>query len=163
MSANNAFKPLHSSPEGYETGLAPGMTTSITAGPPGRMQTTSTYHYPGQHPAAYAALGGAGAGAAGAGAMNYRGVESDQVPLRNGEFDDFSRGFHDALERIGEEEEPTRLDTGHSNGIISNSPSVGGSGHDLADGQAAVAEGTEQPPRPLWQQQRRQSRNLMWM
>jgi hypothetical protein len=76
------------------------------------------------------------------------------VPLTR-EIDDFSRGFHDALGRIGEEDESgssfygSRTNVNEGNGV-----SGGGS-----DGP----EGPYGGVRPLWQQQRRQSRNLMWM
>jgi len=195
--SGHSFKPLHSTPpDGYEDPAhAPGMTTQITAGP---QQTTATYHYPGQNPAAYvAAAGGAGAGAAMLGGTHgyhggaqYQSLDTDQAPLTR-EFDDFSRGFQDALDRIGEEDEGHSGDLGergsssgsggsggsasHTNGYMANGNGNGyglsapGSQQqqqsqevaELADGQAPAQPGD--PPRPLWQQNRRQSRNLMWM
>jgi len=210
--SGHSFKPLHGSSEGYDSGGGPGMTTQITVGAPGQYQTTSTYHYPGQHPAAYATAAGAGAGAAMLGADAYRGaqyqsMDTDQAPLTR-EFDDFSRGFQDALDRIGEEDEEHHASgdlgergsssasgngtgsgmgsgTGTGSGSstsYTNGNMVSGNGNgfgvgtgaggvgwgqqpqpaELADGQAAAEESGD-PPQPLWQQNRRQSRNLMWM
>lgn len=100
-----------------------------------------------------AAGAGAGAGAAyhGAYASPHDGMDSsdDEVPLRTGspEIDDFSRGFHDALSRIGEEDEDSAEDGVNRGGMSGR----GGGGGDLGDNS-----------RPLWLQSRRQSRNLMW-
>ncbi|EGS21779.1 uncharacterized protein CTHT_0036470 [Thermochaetoides thermophila DSM 1495] len=77
-------------------------------------------------------------------------LESDQVPLtRAAEFDEFHQGFQAALDRIGEEDE----DMAHE--PYRDNPT----GSDSAAGNSLV------PPssRPLWQQNRRQSRNMMWM
>lgn len=112
------------------------------------------YHYPGQNPAAYAAAGaGAGVGAAGAyGAYAEDEDEElhhgDEVPLRqrSPEIEDFSRGFQDALSRIGEEDE-TELSSDSNGGNMNQR----GSGDPNEDGA-----------RPLWLQTRRQSRNMMW-
>ncbi|KAM7198396.1 hypothetical protein V8F20_006157 [Naviculisporaceae sp. PSN 640] len=94
----------------------------------------SDYSYPGQYPAAYAAA------AAAQGGYGHSRLEPDQIPLTR-EIDDFSHGFQQALGRIGEEDEPPYNGNGNGNGT----------GHY----NGAV--------RPLWQQNRRQSRNLMWM
>lgn len=97
---------------------------------------------------------GAAAPAAGAGG-DYRGAYAspndsgdDEVPLRHGspEMDDFTQGFHDALSRIGEEDEEDLRD-GVNGGGMSGSNQTG----DLGENS-----------RPLWLQSRRQSRNLMW-
>ncbi|KAK0715550.1 hypothetical protein B0H67DRAFT_242965 [Lasiosphaeris hirsuta] len=179
------FTPLHQDNESYETGMRPGaqplsgnpvFSTDLTAGGPspfayqGAGTHTSYpppgagYVYPGQFPAVFAAGGGIGPGGAPIpgvaitapspvsshknekGILSERGGESssgkalatgaeDQVPLTR-ELDDFSQGFTAALGRIGEEEEDRdRVKT--------------------ATGAGGV--------RPLWQQNRRQSRNLMWM
>jgi hypothetical protein len=110
------------------------------------------YHYPGQNPSAYAGAG-AGAGAAAAAAARAVGARpdngeagyDDRVPLTR-EIDDFSRGFQDALGRIGEEDE---YDPHNSTGTANNG---------LGD-----ASRQSSGSKPLWQQNRRQSRNLMWM
>lgn len=132
----------------------------VTGGPNSRNTVFQTggvgdYHYPGQNPAAWAGAAGAGAGA---GAAAYHGAYAsphdsggeDEIPLRYGspEIDDFSRGFHDALSRIGEEDEED-LES-HVNGSgMPGTNNTGGSG-DLGDA------------RPLWLQSRRQSRNQFW-
>lgn len=85
------------------------------------------------------------------------------IPLTR-EIDDFSRGFHDALGRIGSEDE-------HDNGPSRTRAGVSerhGVGRPTAAGREPYADDAAdaQPynnMRPLWQQQRRQSRNLMWM
>ncbi|KAK3352662.1 hypothetical protein B0T25DRAFT_500931 [Lasiosphaeria hispida] len=165
------FTPLHQDNESYETGMRPGtqplsgnpvFSTDLTAGGPspfayqGAGTHTSYpppgvgYVYPGQFPAAFAAGGGIGPG----GAL----IPGDQVPLRR-EIDDFSQGFTAALGRIGEEEEDRdRVKTATS------------SGGDTTGGEAVrqSGDGDDEPSgaggvRPLWQQNRRQSRNLMWM
>lgn len=107
-------------------------------------------------------LGAAGAGAAGAAAYHGTyvsprdGSGDDEIPLRHGspEIDDFSRGFQDALSRIGEEDEEELSDEVHHGGNMSPNGTNGGGGGatgDLGDNS-----------RPLWLQSRRQSRNLMW-
>lgn len=139
--------------------------THVTGGPNSRNTVFQTggagdYSYPGQNPAAWAGAGAAAAaaGAAGAGAAAYHGAYAtphdgggdDQIPLRYGspEIDDFTSGFHDALSRIGEEDEEDM--ESHVNGSgMRGTNSMGGSG-DLGDS------------RPLWLQSRRQSRNQMW-
>lgn len=107
------------------------------------------YYYTG--PDSQAAGAGAGTAVAydGAYASPHDSSGEDEVPLRHSspEIEDFSRGFHDALSRIGEEDED-ELDEVNGNGTMSGTS--GGSSGDLGD------------PRPLWLQSRRQSRNLMW-
>ncbi|KAK3378757.1 hypothetical protein B0T24DRAFT_139085 [Lasiosphaeria ovina] len=127
------------------------------------------YHYPGQYPAAYA---GAGSGR----------VEPDQVPLTR-EIDDFSQGFQVALGRIGEEDEDRLVQgTGNGggrgglddlavnegNGVNGPPPAAAGTGATAAAGATGDNASTSDASyrgsvRPLWQQNRRQSRNLMWM
>ncbi|KAK3400029.1 hypothetical protein B0T20DRAFT_407638 [Sordaria brevicollis] len=99
------------------------------------------YHYPGQFPAAYA--GGA--------ASRKSKLEPDQVPLTR-EIDDFSQSFNQALGRI--DEGGSSMETGRDSNI------GGGAGSDAGGGSNTVGNGMS---RPLWQQNRRQSRNLMWM
>ena len=67
-------------------------------------------------------------------------MEPDQVPLTR-EIDEFSQGFNTALGDIREDDEPA-----------SNAESMSTYPARRGDGG-----------RPLWQQNRRQSRNLMWM
>lgn len=103
--------------------------------------------------AAGVAAAGAGAGAAYHGAYaspHDMDSSDDEVPLRTGspEIEDFSRGFHDALSRIGEEDEDSGEDGVNRGGMSGRG---GGGGGDLGDSS-----------RPLWLQTRRQSRNLMW-
>jgi hypothetical protein len=121
------------------------------------------YQYPTyQYPAAY----GGGTGVAPSPVvMTVRGherqLEPDRVPLTR-EIDDFSHGFSAALGRIGEEGEEEVGELGADAGGIA----AGGEA-----GASAAAAGLRSPPRsagssptrPLWQQNRRQSRNLMWM
>lgn len=122
----------------------------------GEYQPHHDYHYPGQNPAAWAA-GGAAAGAAAGGAAAYHGAYAtphdgdDEIPLRYGspEIDDFSRGFHDALSRIGEEDEEDLESHVNGSGMPGTNNTGGGSG-DLGES------------RPLWLQSRRLSRNHMW-
>ncbi|KAK3935801.1 hypothetical protein QBC46DRAFT_396646 [Diplogelasinospora grovesii] len=170
------FMAINQDNDAFETGLPPPMAMAQTTGPDFSTDLSAggpspfayagaagvvnsgaahnsypppdRYHYPGQYPAAYA-------GAAQGGG---RRLESDQVPLTHEtrEIDDFSQSFHAALGRIGEEDESN----GHG----------GENGGDLAINEGngvngGNGEGGSSPPgmRPLWQQNRRQSRNLMWM
>lgn len=90
-----------------------------------------------------------------------RGEASDEVPLTR-EIDDFSRGFNDALERIGEEPEGPVNGNGMNNGY-NGSGSANGSGTPPGSGSGTGnGEGSSSSTTPLWQQNRRQSRNLMW-
>ncbi|KAL2141250.1 hypothetical protein VTI28DRAFT_2663 [Corynascus sepedonium] len=105
-----------------------------------------------------------------------RHLESDQVPLTSGgrELDDFSQGFHAALGRIGEEDEEDEEEDelqsrarGYGGGGYQGPyrDHVGGTG-DNNGGGGIVEGGTlegDGSGKPLWQQNRRQSRNLMWM
>jgi len=144
----------------------------------------SAYAYPGQNPGgAYAPLAGAAAVGAGAGIAGgygtYRGVqptgglEADQVPLTR-EVDDFSRNFNDALSRIGEEDSSDLADYYRNTGTTMSGAmgGVNGNGNNTVSGShytsdqplTSAGEGTQgSADRPLWQQNRRQSRNLMWM
>lgn len=128
------------------------------------------YHYPGQFPAAYAGAGtpviitGAPAGVAYAQAYSDRKgkgpLESDQVPLTRD--DTGPKG----LGPIGEEDEDReRLGTGTSSGGDISDPSgmqPSGSGNGQG-GPNSPEEAGSPGGRPLWQQNRRQSRNQMWM
>lgn len=137
----------------------------VTGGPNSRNTVFQTggvgdyhYQYPGQNPAAWAGAGGAAAGAGGAAAV-YHGAYAtphdgggeDEIPLRYGspEIDDFSRGFHDALSRIGEEDEEDLESHVNGSGMPGTNTTGSGSG-DLGES------------RPLWLQSRRMSRNQMW-
>lgn len=109
------------------------------------------------------AAGGAAAATAGGDVDGYRGPyasphddsSDDEVPLRHGspEIEDFSRGFNDALSRIGEEDEED-LDQVNGSRMSPNGNGNGGGHGDTGD--------LGEPNRPLWLQPRRQSRNLMW-
>ncbi|KAJ9133939.1 hypothetical protein NKR19_g8853 [Coniochaeta hoffmannii] len=180
---SGGYAPAHQDQEGWETGMPPGAAaaaggTGLGAGsalypghpyPPAR----TGYGYPSsQYPAGYGV--GAGSSAAGAagiyggippprpGREPYEPEAGDQIPLTR-EIDDFSRGFHDALGRIGEEDEydssPNHSGTGVNEGNGVNRPGGAGRGNESDDAVAGPYGGV----RPLWQQQRRQSRNLMWM
>lgn len=144
------------------------------------------YHYPGQYPAAYAGAGSSGSAALSMMGMNLnrgaeRHLESDQVPLTSAaaaagsssrEIDDFSQGFHAALGRIGEEDEEEEDDHdmhGGGGGLgqvmqagyrddETAAAAAGLGGEEGGTNESASGQG-----RPLWQQNRRQSRNLMWM
>jgi hypothetical protein len=106
------------------------------------------YRYPGQYPAAYATQGGAVAASI---------FAPERIPLTT-EIDHFSRGFSDVLGRIGEEEE-YEIDDSTNNGDMagvsgSNMNSVGGASTSNTHGARS---------QPLWQQNRRRGRNLMWV
>jgi len=133
------------------------------------------YHYPARAPSSQytaSALYTGTAAAAGGGGPNgtngresssttgvSRGMESDQVPLTR-EIDDFSHGFQAALGRIGEEDEGGTNHNPHRNGHGDLAVNDGNGIH-----AGAGISGYRGPSnmRPLWQQNRRQSRNLMWM
>ncbi|KAK4237346.1 hypothetical protein C8A03DRAFT_16113 [Achaetomium macrosporum] len=140
-------------------------------------------YYPGQYPAAYAGGSGLmmGMNPLLVPANSQRQLESDQVPLTR-EIDDFSQGFHAALGRIGEEDEE---EAGQEEPYRDHVTPAGAAGQGQQSGQqqqqqqegAAGAQGgdygsgthdsagsaTSALSKPLWQQNRRQSRNLMWM
>jgi hypothetical protein len=111
------------------------------------------YHYPGQYPAAYAASGRSSTTTPSQ-ARSSRRMDGDQVPLTR-EIDDFSRGFHDALGRIGEEDESGGASGGSSNEAVNEGNGVNGGGNGQQQYNGNM--------RPLWQQNRRQSRSLMWV
>lgn len=73
------------------------------------------------------------------------GNEAERAPLA-GEFEDFQRGFGEALGNIREEDDREAADA------------VTGVGARVSRG----SEGSDFET-PLWQQNRRQSRNMMWM
>ncbi|KAK4226605.1 hypothetical protein QBC38DRAFT_222337 [Podospora fimiseda] len=110
-------------------------------------------------------------GGGGGGIVDYSesGLESDQVPLTR-EIDEFSHGFTAALGRIGEEDEEHDLGdgtTGHmvGGGQYGDLNGTNGDGDDI-DGHMSSGGASSvysRGSRPLWQQNRRQSRNLMWM
>lgn len=87
-----------------------------------------------------------------------RHLDPDRVPLTTREIDDFSRGFLDALGRIGEEDEDeiSGSSSGNVNGVMGG---VGSNGQGSPRSDGPPSEGAT----PLWQQGRRRSRNLMWM
>lgn len=105
------------------------------------------------------------------GGINNR-LESDQVPLTR-EIDDFSQGFSAALGRIGEEDEEEDLGDpsrgmvmrgglgDYSNNGYNNPPTAIEEAHLSAAASSMYSRGSS--ARPLWQQNRRQSRNQMWM
>lgn len=161
MSGGTGFSPLDSTPNGAAT--VKGKTiTHITGGNSAR-NTVWQYSAVGDSSPTRNGWGPAAAGGAtGVGGVDgYRSPYTsphddsgeDEIPLRHGspEIDDFSRGFNDALSRIGEEDEED-LDQVNASRM---SPTGNGGGYadtgDLGD-----------PGRPLWLQPRRQSRNLMW-
>lgn len=163
------FAPLHSNDhDGFETGLPPANLMSVGWGASGRPgQTSRGYGYPPAstgYPSAHQYPPDAGLAAPtvpprprGLFEDPESGEESsdhDQVPLTR-EIDDFSRGFHDALGRIGEEDESGSSFYG-SRTNVNEGNGVNGRGGDGPEGPYGGV-------RPLWQQQRRQSRNLMWM
>lgn len=163
MSGGGGFTLLPGGGSGSQPASVRGKTiTHITGGPDSRNtvwqdDAIGDGDHAGQKQTAWLVGPGVGAGAAAGGTAAYGGAytsphdssSEDEIPLRHSspEIEDFSRGFHDALSRIGEEDED-ELDEVNGNGTMSG-PNGGGSG-DLGDS------------RPLWLQSRRQSRNLMW-
>lgn len=142
----------------HVTGGPNSRNTVFQTGGVGDYQYQHQYQYPGQNPAAWAGGAAAGAGMGAGGAAAYQGAYAtphdggeDEIPLRYGspEIDDFSRGFHDALSRIGEEDEEDLESHVNGSGMPGTNNAGGGSG-DLGES------------RPLWLQSRRQSRNQMW-
>ncbi|PKS09262.1 hypothetical protein jhhlp_003876 [Lomentospora prolificans] len=77
----------------------------------------------------------------------------DQVPLTS-EFDDFHRGYGEALENIREEDETAAMGSGPQNGESSSSQQPN---------HSRGYSGSSDTETPLWQQNRRQSRNMMWL
>lgn len=73
------------------------------------------------------------------------GSEAERAPLA-GEYEDFQRGFGEALGEIREEDEGAAV-----------GGAAGATGSRGSRGSVAAVE------TPLWQQDRRQSRNMMWM
>ncbi|KAM0275710.1 hypothetical protein ACHAQH_007470 [Verticillium albo-atrum] len=85
----------------------------------------------------------------------------DQVPLTQ-EYDDFSRGFNEALTRIDEE------DSRPATAVNNNGMSGNGNAFTASEDEAEPAEARRyvrgNGGGPLWQQNRQQSsRNMMWM
>lgn len=121
---------------------AHGTTTSISAG---RSATT----LPASTPGGYNLPSGASA----SGASRF--TEDQELLSQPNEMEEFQRGFNDAITR-GSDNSP-------SNGpstTTKTGPSVGGEGNGAGAGSKQTVGSDE---RPLWQQNRRQSRNLMWM
>lgn len=106
--------------------------THVTGGPNSRNSVflpggvgEYKYQYPGRDPAAWAKrVPGGAAGPAGATSTTYYGAHhtslhdggEDEIPMRYGsrEIDDFTRGFHDGLSGIGEDDEDGGSDLGES-------------------------------------------------
>jgi hypothetical protein len=116
--------------------------TPLPGGGDGFETFNRPYHPGGAPSASYTPVYGYGASSAGGVAASAAppSVEADRVPLTR-EIDDFRTGYNSALENIREEDERLGNDT-----VIRSSNASGA---------------TEE--RPLWQQNRRQSRNMMWM
>jgi hypothetical protein len=138
------FQPIYQNQYAYEAGMPHGTTTNMMSGhgvaPP------LSYH-----PAFASGSGASTAG--GVIAVGARsGLEPDQVPLTHEgpEIDDFRHNFNAALGRIGEEDDPATQGGVNGHGMNNNGYNNNGEGADAPD------------RRPLWQQNRRQSRNLMW-
>lgn len=166
MSGGAAFAPLSGSGSGGsdshsgQSATVRGKTITHITGGPGQ---NSVWHNEGdmadhqvrEHHQQGTAWGPASAAVGGAG--GYRGAYAsphdsgdDEVPLRHGspEIEDFTQGFHDALSRIGEEDEEDMRNSVNGAGMSGNNNQGTG---DLGENS-----------RPLWLQSRRQSRNLMW-
>lgn len=166
------FTPVSSTLDPYDQGYQSGphgTTTTILGG--------KAFADPGRHPAVSATeVGQPYAYAYGPGGevipmrdpgnnrSDFGDTSEDRVPL-NHEYGDFSRGFSDALSRIEEEESrPT------SAVVNNNAMGAYGNGYGPAvDEPASPSATSSYSPRgggqggPLWQQNRRQSRNMMWM
>ncbi|KUI53736.1 hypothetical protein VP1G_01244 [Cytospora mali] len=161
MSGGDGFTPLPGGPNGgggQRPASVRGKTiTHIIGGPDSRNTVwhdggIGDQHDPGNRSTTWLAGAGVGAGAAayeGAYASPHDSSGEDEIPLRHSspEMEEFSRGFHDALSRIGEEDED-ELDEVNRNGTMSGNN--GGGSRDIGESK------------PLWLQSRRQSRNLMW-
>jgi hypothetical protein len=151
MSSGPQFAPIYSSQQAYETGMPQeiiGTTTQIQGGQPVPSPLRNNPIYPQYN----YALGASTVGGAVAVGAPHR-LDADQVPLTR-EIDDFQRGYNDALERIAEED-PSAINAANGNGMSNN-------GYNVEGGQEGPQQGPNDP-KPLWQQNRRQSRNLMWM
>jgi hypothetical protein len=168
---------VSSYPPSSSGGLSGGAVSNITRDTAAAMYLQQ--QYPGPHPASYAGGSGLLMG------MNplllnrgpERHLESDQIPLTGSsrEIDDFSQGFHAALGRIGEEDEEDQEDQRgyhqqqqgqHQQHQQQQLPQGGGYRDDVgggADGEGTMDSTGSGSGRPLWQQNRRQSRKLMWM
>ncbi|KAF6817530.1 hypothetical protein CPLU01_13560 [Colletotrichum plurivorum] len=121
---------------------AHGTTTSISGGR--GVNTPAGSSTNGYHPGAAISSGGAAA---------------DEVPLTHqNEMEEFQRGFSDAIGRGGADD-GARL--GSAGGASTATAATGngyGAGAPVSSGGGDITD-----ERPLWQQNRRQSRNLMWM
>ncbi|KAK1771518.1 hypothetical protein QBC33DRAFT_156072 [Phialemonium atrogriseum] len=147
--SGGGFQPVHQSFEAWETGLAPGSTAGSRT-PPRRPQRPE-YYDPSD------VMAGGGGEAAGDIADGGDRLHGDMVPLTR-EIDDFSRGFQDALGRIDEDDHRGIGGGGGPQGGPNGAGMVGTGGG--GGGESGEADGEE---RPLWQQNRRLSRNMMWM
>lgn len=136
---NAQFQPLHQSYEAWESGLQPGAAVVYPPQP-----------VPPPHAGAYPVAGAQPMGGRG---VDGEPVHGDLVPLTR-EIDDFSRGFHDALGRIDEEDYTSTAGTE----VTVGSGHLTGAGAAGGDSRPTTGDG-----RPLWQQNRRMSRNMMWM
>lgn len=158
VSGNKNFIPVASNQEMYEQAYVPGphgTTTTVLGG--------KGFADPGRHPVLATSEIGQPFGfqppgeATVAQRPDADGNDDDRVPLTR-EYDDFSRGFNDALSRI--EEEESRPATAVNSSSMSGYGNGYGAGADDRDLGAWTPRGGEGP---LWQQNRRQSRNMMWM
>ncbi|GJC78461.1 hypothetical protein ColLi_01299 [Colletotrichum liriopes] len=118
---------------------AHGTTTSISGG---KAATTPPSSAPGGYNPA------SGASASGAS----RSTGDDTLLSQQNEIDEFSHGYHDAV--TPGHEESRAGSSGSNSGGAPNGAGAGGPSEHHND---AAGE------RPLWQQNRRQSRNMMWM
>lgn len=167
------FTPIASSLDPYEQGYQSGphgTTTTILGG--------KAFTDPGRHPAVsstevgqpYAYAYGPGGEVIpmrdpGGHRSDFGDTSDDRVPL-NHEYGDFSRGFSDALSRI--EEEESRPDSAVVNNNAMGTYGSGAGYNTGAEEPASPPATGSYSPRggqggPLWQQNRRQSRNMMWM
>ncbi|KAK4200996.1 hypothetical protein QBC40DRAFT_278958 [Triangularia verruculosa] len=93
-------------------------------------------------------------------------LESDQVPLTR-EIDDFSHGFSAALDRIGEEDEEDHLRSEEGDDLGEMNMTTRRMNEEHAAGDrvtsSVYSRGSSSGNKPLWQQNRRQSKNMMWM
>ncbi|KAH6685946.1 hypothetical protein F5X68DRAFT_209572 [Plectosphaerella plurivora] len=167
------FTPIASNLDPYDQGYQPGphgTTTTILGG--------KAFADPGRHPAVSSTeVGQPYAYAYGPGGevipmqepgrrSDFGDTSDDRVPL-NHEYGDFSRGFSDALSRIEEEESRPASAVVNNHGMGTYGT---GAGYGAGVGEPASPPATgSYSPRgggqggPLWQQNRRQSRNMMWM